>query len=618
MAINPSDITTVRVDQLSPDVITLSSLLPHQVSTELKQGTIQELVDLVAAAVGAGSGVGFLPISVTNGQQLPDVPTDPSFFLCGAGTFLNINGYPDVICTGELNAVMSLSDHWEVAVEIPIVAEVGVQTVTGSAVDNSDPLNPVINSTGDSQDLQEVMELGRSYAETVGDYTYNFIFVDDSVTISVADSALNNLAQIQIVAGEVSLISNDIANNKNAQIGLNNLGNFLASISAFGTNQIELPFRTSGSGLANFKVQNNLPAGTYLLATLDDIISGGFTVISTNTTASNDTNYSVVANATFTDPSPIEGKGYVVFVRNGTATIGGVGYTAGHIIYRFFHSGAWGSTVYVDKVYVDAKVTDAIVDGVTTVAPSQNAVFDALALKQTDLFEFDTKQGFYLFEDFLGDGDQNSFATGYGFMPNSSGTGAVCSPNITYPNRTNQQGVIQLGSGTTATGSSNIRLGDNNAGTLYLGQGIFTMQFFVNIETLSDITNRFYSIIGANTGSNFASTNGIFFIYDEGIGTYGAGSPNWRCVTRNSTQTVTTTSTVVTASQWYVLRIVVNANASSVEFFINGTSVATHTTNIPTLVTPRVAQVKTIGTTNRNMFCDYMVVRQIYTTPRTI
>lgn len=33
------------------------------------------------------------------------------------------------------------------------------------------------------------------------------------------------------------------------------------------------------------------------------------------------------------------------------------------------------------KFYVDSKVTDAIVDGVTTSAPSQNAVFDALALK---------------------------------------------------------------------------------------------------------------------------------------------------------------------------------------------------------------------------------------------
>jgi hypothetical protein len=37
------------------------------------------------------------------------------------------------------------------------------------------------------------------------------------------------------------------------------------------------------------------------------------------------------------------------------------------------------------KEYADAKVTDAITDGVTTIAPSQNAVFDALALKQAAL-----------------------------------------------------------------------------------------------------------------------------------------------------------------------------------------------------------------------------------------
>lgn len=104
-------------------------------------------------------------------------------------------------------------------------------------------------------------------------------------------------------------------------------------------------------------------------------------VVSSSLTASNDTNYNVVANATFTDPTPVEGKGYVVFVRNGTATIGGVGYAVGRIIYRVFHSGAWSSTVYVDKDYVDGKVADSITNGVTTIAPSQNAVFDALALK---------------------------------------------------------------------------------------------------------------------------------------------------------------------------------------------------------------------------------------------
>lgn len=43
------------------------------------------------------------------------------------------------------------------------------------------------------------------------------------------------------------------------------------------------------------------------------------------------------------------------------------------------------TTSLVPKEYVDAKVADAINDGVTTIAPSENAVFDALVLKQATL-----------------------------------------------------------------------------------------------------------------------------------------------------------------------------------------------------------------------------------------
>jgi hypothetical protein len=103
------------------------------------------------------------------------------------------------------------------------------------------------------------------------------------------------------------------------------------------------------------------------------------TIVSSNTTASNDANYTVVANATFTDPSPIEGKGYITYVRNGTATIGGVGYGVGKLIYRTFHSGSWNTVIFIDQTALDAKVEDAIVNGVTDKAPSQNAVFDAIA-----------------------------------------------------------------------------------------------------------------------------------------------------------------------------------------------------------------------------------------------
>lgn len=40
------------------------------------------------------------------------------------------------------------------------------------------------------------------------------------------------------------------------------------------------------------------------------------------------------------------------------------------------------ATQKATKAYADAKVGDALANSVTTVAPSQNAVFDALALKQ--------------------------------------------------------------------------------------------------------------------------------------------------------------------------------------------------------------------------------------------
>lgn len=87
-------------------------------------------------------------------------------------------------------------------------------------------------------------------------------------------------------------------------------------------------------------------------------------VISSNTTAVNDAVYHNVATATYTDPSPVEGKGFTVFVRNGTATIGGTAYsTVGTIVKRTFHSGAWNNEVYtVDSVGTIAPVNTPIAD----------------------------------------------------------------------------------------------------------------------------------------------------------------------------------------------------------------------------------------------------------------
>jgi len=113
------------------------------------------------------------------------------------------------------------------------------------------------------------------------------------------------------------------------------------------------------SGFSQVKI-SDMPAATSLTGTeIVPIVQGGINkkatvslwpnntiVVSSNTTAVNDAVYTVVASATFTDPSPVEGKGFTVFIRNGTGTVGGTGYSvAGTQIRRIFHSGSWANYV---------------------------------------------------------------------------------------------------------------------------------------------------------------------------------------------------------------------------------------------------------------------------------
>ncbi len=59
-------------------------------------------------------------------------------------------------------------------------------------------------------------------------------------------------------------------------------------------------------------------------------------------TAVLDTVYHGTAAATYTDPTPADGRGFVVRVVNGTQTVGGIGYAvSGTLILRVYHSGAW-------------------------------------------------------------------------------------------------------------------------------------------------------------------------------------------------------------------------------------------------------------------------------------
>jgi hypothetical protein len=197
--------------------------------------------------------------------------------------------------------------------------------------------------------------------------------------------------------------------------------------------------------------------------------------------------------------------------------------------------------------------------------------------------------------------------------------------NNNVPNQTaNQIGIAQYQTGTATTGyAMHITDSSANAQQFQFGGGNWMYESYIEVSTLSDATDRFRFVSGfGNVATSGVETNGAFFTYDEGGVSNGTiASPNWQCVTiNNGVRTLTTTSVAVTTT-WTKLRIIVNAAATSVTFFINGTLVATHTTNIPTFAAGRRFKVKqmiakSLGTGNRFVYCDYIFYENNLTTLR--
>lgn len=53
MAINPNDITTIRVGELPSSPFSLTDNIPHEVGVDLKKGTIQDLIDFISPFIGS-------------------------------------------------------------------------------------------------------------------------------------------------------------------------------------------------------------------------------------------------------------------------------------------------------------------------------------------------------------------------------------------------------------------------------------------------------------------------------------------------------------------------------------------------------------------------------------
>ena len=185
-----------------------------------------------------------------------------------------------------------------------------------------------------------------------------------------------------------------------------------------------------------------------------------------------------------------------------------------------------------------------------------------------------------------------------------NGTGAGLAYTQNGPD--DHPGVLTLGTGTTATGRAGV--GSNNTDAFVFGTRLHVLSTSVLIvSSLSTATERFAMEIGFLDNLGGAPTNGAYFSYSDN-----ANGGKWLCTCNTALGSTSVDSGITVAhSTWYRLDIEVNATATSVVFKIDGSTVATITTNIPTTTSERVGVVvqqrKSVGTTARSSRCDYLL-----------
>jgi hypothetical protein len=164
-------------------------------------------------------------------------------------------------------------------------------------------------------------------------------------------------------------------------------------------------------------------------------------------------------------------------------------------------------------------------------------------------------------------------------------------------------GVWQMDTGTTSTGRSAISKG---IGNLLFGYAFHCFEARAAVEDLSNSTERYVVTHGFGNHWTTATpqpTNGVVFVYDEST------SVNWlaKCFD-NGIETSVDTGFAVSV-QYQTFRIDVTEDASQALFYINGTLVATITTNIPVIGGQFVGQgfkiQKSNGTGVRNFSVDF-------------
>ncbi len=207
-------------------------------------------------------------------------------------------------------------------------------------------------------------------------------------------------------------------------------------------------------------------------------------------------------------------------------------------------------------------------------------------------------------DDFIG---ASPISTSSPFSLRASGAGAGASHAALIGD--NSPGVVELTTGTTSSGEATLTGGYNagisstNGSILRFASGIQTV-FEARVQLDSLATNGVEEF-DVYVGLGLASISYARFRYNVDT------SANWTVENDDTggSATTTTSGTVVAAGTWYRMRAVVSG-VTNVQYYLNDSLVATHTTNLPGSATPGVSIVKSVGTSAAILRVDYIAVAQ--------
>jgi hypothetical protein len=170
-------------------------------------------------------------------------------------------------------------------------------------------------------------------------------------------------------------------------------------------------------------------------------------------------------------------------------------------------------------------------------------------------------------------------------------------------------GWVDFNLGTTSTGRTSRTL---STASIDVGDGLTTYRCAMVTYGLSTGTESYRTRFGFFDSVSIAPTDGALFFY-----THGTNGGRWRCETfTGGVSTAADSGVTVAADTAYLLEVIIDPTGPSADFKINGSTVATITTNIPVdaLTGAGIFAQKFAGTSATTPFkVDYQSVEQILT-----